>query len=122
MRQAKVLRLLRADAKAWWWYAQLRSQGRVAEAIELERESIRSNVRFIRQNIGRDARTIRTSIIWFDDRPTHRPFDLKPVSPWGGDSYTTVVSGCHPGSFAAWVWCYANRIGWKPRAKQFDIL
>jgi hypothetical protein len=118
MREAKVLRLLRSDARVWWWHVELRNQGRIAEAIKLERKSIRSHVRFIRENIGRRATTYRLSVIDFEDRPQPRPFDLSIES--GGTSYTACVSSCHPGDFAAWVYCYANRIGLKYTAKQFD--
>lgn len=97
MAQAKVLRLLRYDAKRWWYHKTLREQGNIAKATILERASIRDEVRFIRHNIRREATTHRLSVIEFLDRP--------------GDSYTTTVSGCHPGGFTAWVYCYANRIG-----------
>jgi len=121
IRLAKVLRLLRADARAWWYFDTLRRQGRIEEAIRLERESIRREVRFIRENIGREANTIRTSIIDFPTREvSHRPFDLKPIQ--NGYGRTSCLSGCHPGIFAAWVYCYANRIGLRFTAKTCDLV
>jgi hypothetical protein len=94
--KCKVLHLLRHDASMWWYYQTLRKQGMITEARRLERESIRSNVRFIRENILRDATTYRLDTIWFDDRPNDKT------------SYTTIVSNCHVGLFAAWVFCYAK--------------
>lgn len=100
MRQAKVLRLLRYDAKSWWYFKTLREQGRIDEARKLERQSILSNIRFIRENINREAITYRVDTIWFKDKGN-------------GVSYTTSLSNVHPGMFATWVYCYANRIGEK---------
>jgi hypothetical protein len=118
--QAKVLRLLRFDAGRWRYWQTLRAQGQTAKAIELERASIRASVRHIRENIGRQAITHRADCIEFTDPPTSgRPFSLKPESVQGR---TVIVSGCHPGGFAAWVYCYAHRIGWKPQAKATDLL
>lgn len=122
IRQAKVLRLLRHDARMWWWHQQLRKQGNIAEAVKLERASIRREVQFIRANIGRHAVTHRASVIEFPNREPRRPFDLSIVHPWGGREFTSYVSGCHAGSFAAWVWCYAHRIGLKYTAKQYDTV
>jgi len=99
----------------------LARMGRIEEAIRLERESIRREVRFIRENIGREANTIRTSIIDFPTREvSHRPFDLKPIQ--NGYGRTSCLSGCHPGIFAAWVYCYANRIGLRFTAKTCDLV
>lgn len=120
--EAKVLRLLRHDARMWWWFKTLRSRGQIAEATRLERESIRNDVKFIRENIARPMTTYRTSVIEFLDRPRARPFDLSIERPWGGNSYTAMVSGCHVGSFAAWVYCYAHRIGLKLTAKATDLV
>src|ERR1700741_4799598 len=101
-REAKVLRLLRADARAWWYFATLRNQGRVEEARTLERKSIRDQVRWFRENLGRNAVTFRTSCIWFEDRPAqYRPFDL--TIEREGHGYSTSASNVHPGEFAAWV-------------------
>jgi hypothetical protein len=119
MAQAKVLRLLRHDARSWWWFRRLREMGRVDEAIKLERQSIRNDVTFIRENVGRRAITYRTSVISFEDTPRAKPFDLQPVN---GRGHTTCLSGCHPGIFAAWIYCYAHRIGLKFTAKQYDMV
>ena len=120
IRLAKVLRLLRFDARQWWYHQALRTQGRTDEAIKLERASIRNDVKFIRANVGRRIETYRTDVILFPDRPVSRPFDLKPMSDYQG--YTTGVSGCHPGAFAAFIHCYAHRIGHKMTAKEYDLV
>lgn len=44
-----ILKMLRADAKAWWYHRQCRERGQIAEARERERRSIRSNVEMIRK-------------------------------------------------------------------------
>ena len=119
MAEAKVLRLLRYDAARWWWFQTLRNQGRIEEARRLERESIRSNVRFIRENIKRRAITYRLDIIQFPDRPPSRPFDLQRMN---GQSYTASCSNTGVGLFAAWVYCYAYRIGHKMTAKRYDTV
>lgn len=64
-----VLHHLRADASGWWYFRQLRQQGRHAEAAAKERESIRRNVQHIREalanggwlSIGRGGATLHTS-------------------------------------------------------------
>lgn len=124
MRQAKVLRLLRHDARIWWWHAQLRKYGNHAEAIRLERESIRRVVRHFRKNLNREAITYRLSVISFEDRPQRKPFDLSPCYMDGSytNGYTVSSSGVHPGEFAAWVYCYANRIGIKRTVKASDLV
>ena len=119
MAHAKVLRLLRHDARAWWYHQTLRTQGRETEAIVLERQSVRRNVAFIRENIGRAMITYRADTIVFPDIVRHQPFDLRPMNVRG---WTSSVSGCHPGSFAAWVYCYANRIGQQWTAKTSDLV
>ena len=122
---AIVLRMLRHDARQWWYFQALRKNGSegVRQAIKLERQSIRNNVRFIRQNISREALTYRTSVIDFPNREIRtRPFDLQPVDEFERSSYTASLSGCHVGIFAAWVHCYAHRIGWKPQPKRFDTV
>ena len=43
-----IYRLLNHEAKIWWYHSQLRKQGRIAEARELERKSIRSSVKTLR--------------------------------------------------------------------------
>jgi hypothetical protein len=43
-----VARLLRADARQWWYHAQLRRQGNAAEARRREAESVRSSIAHIR--------------------------------------------------------------------------
>jgi len=122
IRLAKVLRLLRHDARSWWWFQALRKQGRTAEAIQLERASIRDAVRRIREGIGRHIVTYRTSVIEYPVREQRQPFDLSVVSPYGGPGHTTCESGCHPGYFAAFVYCYANRIGLRFTAKTHDLV
>jgi hypothetical protein len=117
---AIVLRMLRHDARSWWWYRTLRANGRTPEAIVLERQSIRRDVQFIRENIGRDATTHRTDVIEFLDRPRMRPFDLQSIP--RTTSVTMSMSGCHTGIFAAWVYCYAHRIGLKFTAKEYDLV
>lgn len=96
--EAKVLRLLRYDAKRWWYHQALRKQGQIDKAIKLERQSIRDSVKTIRENINREATTHYISVIEFLDKGN-------------GTSYTTCMSNVHPGMFAAWIYCYANRIG-----------
>jgi hypothetical protein len=43
-----VYSLLNHDARTWWFHQQLRKQGQAAEARRRERQSIRSNVRHLR--------------------------------------------------------------------------
>lgn len=122
IRLAKVLRLLRADAASWWYWKRLREMGRIEEARQLERASIRSEVRFIRESINRPIQTYRTSVIEFTEAfgGHYRPFDLQPMG--GSNARTVSVSGCHPGGFAAFVYCYANRIGLTYTAKECDLV
>ena len=47
--------LLNAETKAWWYHAQLRRQGRIAEARELERKYIRSSVAELREALANDG-------------------------------------------------------------------
>lgn len=120
MRQAKVLRLLREDARMWWYHANLRKWGQVDKAIQLERKSIRSKVAFIRENVHRPMRTHRDSVIEFTDSMYRPPFSLEAMNLVNGR--TASVSGCHRGFFAAWVYCYANRIGFTWKAKEHDYV
>lgn len=119
IRLAIVLRLLRSDAKAWWYYAELRKHGRTQEAAKLERASIRSHVQDIRNGVGRKVTFYRTSVIDFPESETWKPFDLKPSL---YRSSTSCHSGCHPGFFAAFIYCYAHRIGQKFTAKSHDMV
>ena len=41
--------LLNQDTKRWWWHRKLREQGNVTEARKLERQSIKNNVKTIRE-------------------------------------------------------------------------
>jgi hypothetical protein len=43
-----LLRLLRREAKGWWYYRKLREDGQVEKAAGLERESMRSDLRMLR--------------------------------------------------------------------------
>jgi hypothetical protein len=124
MAQAKVLRLLRHDARMWWYFQTLRNQGNTQRAIKLERESIRNQVRFLRKAVRRQATTHRDNVIEFLDRPGRKPFDLSHENMDGSyvNSYTVTASGCHPGGFAAFVYCYAHRIGLKFKAKAHDTI
>lgn len=64
-----ILAILRADAEAWWYHRQLREQGQLAEAAQLERGSIRGSLRSLREAvksggflaIGRGGPTLHTS-------------------------------------------------------------
>ncbi len=47
-----LLSILRADAKNWWYHAQLRDQGKVREAEKLERENVREAVKVFRKALA----------------------------------------------------------------------
>lgn len=40
--------ILNKEAKAWWYHKQLRSQGQAGEARKRERQSIKSDISFLR--------------------------------------------------------------------------
>lgn len=91
----KVLRLLRHDAKNWWYHSDLRKFGNVEKASKLERQSIRNKVKDIRELQDYLANIhVRTNTLEFNNAP----------------SGTMSIGGCHPGFFAAFIYCYANRI------------
>lgn len=46
-----VLKILREDAKDWWYHILLRKQGREKEARGRERECIRDSVRALREAV-----------------------------------------------------------------------
>lgn len=122
IRLARVLRLLRYDANTWWYFKRLAESSYAPyqeEARTLKRASIRKQVQFIRESINRPIRTYRTSVIEFTDSMAdqRRPFDLRPETPV---ARTVCVSGCHPGGFAAFVYCWAHRIGLTYTAKASD--
>ena len=50
--RAWVLRVLRADARAWWHHRELRGAGWTAEAARLERRSIRGDLDVIRKTLA----------------------------------------------------------------------
>lgn len=50
-----VLRELRASAKEWWYHVELRKQGRLEEARERERGSMRSTLQEIRATLANDG-------------------------------------------------------------------
>ena len=41
--------ILDKDARAWWWYKELRRKGKVSEARKKERESIKSTIKSLRE-------------------------------------------------------------------------
>ena len=96
--QAKVLKLLRDDARKWWYFQTLRKQGQIDKARKLERESIRENVKEIRE--------LREYLEEIHVRTWSLTFHRQP-----GTSSTVCIGGCHGGFFAAFIYCYANRIG-----------
>ena len=44
-----IYKALNNEAKAWWYFLQIRKWGRNEEARQLERKSIREHVRYIRE-------------------------------------------------------------------------
>lgn len=51
-RPASLLKLLREDARSWWYFKKLRQYGfpeHVAEAAKLERQSVRKNIAYARE-------------------------------------------------------------------------
>jgi len=54
-RTATVLRELRASASEWWYHTDLRKQGRIEEARQLERASMRSTLGEIRATLANDG-------------------------------------------------------------------
>lgn len=47
-----VFRALRSDAREWWYHKDLRKRGQISEARQREHDSLRSNVRSLRQAIA----------------------------------------------------------------------
>jgi hypothetical protein len=58
---SKLYSLLNKDTKDWWYHAELRRLGQAQEARRLERQSIRSSVKSIRQ-----ALTAKTSLTIYE--------------------------------------------------------
>ena len=93
-----ILTLLRHDARAWWYHAKLRTEGRTDEAQRKERESIRHAVEVLR--LPPEEHVHRTHYVGFlrDDSP--------------GIARTACVSGVHNGEWAAfhlihgWMKCF----------------
>ena len=54
-RAALVLRELRASAKEWWYHTDLRRQGHIEEARQLERAAVRSMLGEIRATLANDG-------------------------------------------------------------------
>mgnify|MGYP001385164972 CR=1 FL=1 len=44
-----LYRMLDAEARRWWWHAELRRQGKAEEARRMERQSIRTRLGWLRQ-------------------------------------------------------------------------
>jgi hypothetical protein len=94
-----VLKLLRESAGQWWWFRELRKQGRVDEAKRLERESIR-----------RTIHTMRTcKIESWSERHGYIAFERPQVSDPVGN--TVSISNVPVGEFAAWLYVYAHKLG-----------
>jgi len=47
-----ILRALRGEAQSWWAHKDLRKSGRIAEAQQRERKSIRSQIEIIRKTLA----------------------------------------------------------------------
>lgn len=94
-----VLKLVRESTRNWWWFKELRKQGRIDEARKLERQSIR--------NVIHTMRTCKVES--FTERGGYISF-CKPETPskWGD---TMSISNVPQGEFAAWVYVYAHRLG-----------
>jgi len=46
--QTKVLRVLRAEARSWWRHRELRRTGDLDAALQLERQTIRRDIGYLR--------------------------------------------------------------------------
>ena len=97
MTQATILRLLRADAKSWWYHKQLRERGNIAEAIKREHESMRSTIKLMRRQKV-DEIDFRHAIVSF-------------VKLENATEYTAWISNVHTNELAAWVYVVANHLG-----------
>lgn len=98
MARAIVLRLLRESAKRWWWYVELRKQGRIAEAERKERESIR--------NMVATMRTCEVEHIYL-----HGVVTFLPPKVLNAMGHTVSISNVPPQELAAWIYVYAQRLG-----------
>lgn len=94
-----VLKLLRESARKWWWFQELRKQGKVSEAQKLERESILKTVKDMR----------RYRIQEWNERTGYIAFEKPRVSDPMGN--TVCISNIPPSQFAAWIYVYAHRLG-----------
>lgn len=94
-----VLKLVRESARKWWWFQQLRKQGRIAEAQKLERDSIRSTIK-----------TMRTCKVESWNFSSGYLAFYKPEKPskWGD---TVSISNVAMGEMAAWIYVIAHRLG-----------
>lgn len=79
-----ILRLLRRDARTWWYHAKLRREGNVPAARKAERISMRSSLRVLR--LVPTEHHHRTRFVAF-----------APVSA----TSTMCVSNVHPGEWTA---------------------
>lgn len=50
--QTEVLRVLRAEARSWWRYRELRRTGDLDEARRLERQTIRRDIGYLRATLN----------------------------------------------------------------------
>lgn len=84
-----ALNALRADARNWWWHAELRRQGRHDAAKVLERKSVRDDVRQLRYMMDNGVESY-----WLQTRCVIFRKDAKP-DPFG--AHPTSISGMHNG-------------------------
>ena len=89
--QTTLLKLLRSDARGWWYHRQLRERGQTAEAIKLEHQSIRSSLRTLHHDKVPTFYPANYCIQW-------ERGDGTKDGTWGE---TTSESNCHNGYWIA---------------------